>query len=96
MAKLPAKFPAIFIKPFKDIEEANKHLSDLVAQINQLRDELVMVLNGNEDKFTTDEDATALNTRGQIYDVDNAQLERISVGIVDSGGSGFKVLRIAN
>lgn len=43
-----------------------------------------------------DENSTAGNTRLMIYDVDNATLERVSVGAADSGGSGFKVLRIPN
>ena len=43
-----------------------------------------------------DDDGTAGNTRFLVYDVDNAQLERVSVGAADSGGAGFKVLRIAN
>lgn len=43
-----------------------------------------------------DDDATAGNTRFLVYDVDNGQLERVSIGIADSGGVGFKLLRIAN
>ncbi len=43
-----------------------------------------------------DADATAGNTRFLIYDVDNATLERVSVGAADSGGAGYKVLRIPN
>lgn len=43
-----------------------------------------------------DDDATAGNTRLMIYDVDNATLERVTVGAADSGGAGFKVLRIPN
>jgi len=39
---------------------------------------------------------TALDTWLMIYDVDNATLERVSVGAVDSGGVGFKLLRIPN
>lgn len=31
-----------------------------------------------------------------IYDLDNATVERVSVGAADSGGTGFKVLRIPN
>lgn len=31
-----------------------------------------------------------------LYDVDNATLERVTVGAADSGGAGFKVLRIPN
>ena len=43
-----------------------------------------------------DSDATAGNTRFMLYDVDNGTMERVSVGIADSGGAGYKVLRIAN
>jgi hypothetical protein len=39
---------------------------------------------------------TATNTALMIYDVDNATLERVTVGSANSGGSGFKVLRIPN
>lgn len=43
-----------------------------------------------------DDDSTAGNTRLYLYDVDNGQLERVSVGAADSGGAGYKVLRIPN
>ena len=43
-----------------------------------------------------DKDVTAGNTRLLLYDVDNATLERVTVGIADSGGAGYKVLRIPN
>lgn len=43
-----------------------------------------------------DMDTTAGNTRFLIYDVDNGTLERVSVGVADSGGAGFKLLRIPN
>ena len=43
-----------------------------------------------------DSSVTAGQTRLLIYDVDNATLERVTVGAADSGGSGFKLLRIAN
>lgn len=43
-----------------------------------------------------DSNATAAETRMLLYDVDNATLERVSVGAADSGGVGFKVLRIPN
>lgn len=46
--------------------------------------------------FKLDTNNTAGNTRMFVYDVDNATLERVSVGAADSGGSGFKVLRIPN
>jgi hypothetical protein len=43
-----------------------------------------------------DADSTAGNTRLYVYDVDNGQLERVSVGAADSGGVGYKLLRIPN
>lgn len=43
-----------------------------------------------------DADTIAGNTRLLIYDVDNGQLERVSVGSADSGGTGYKLLRIPN
>ena len=43
-----------------------------------------------------DESAVAGETRMLLYDVDNGTLERVSVGAADSGGSGYKVLRIPN
>lgn len=46
--------------------------------------------------YKTDSSVTAGQTRFFLYDVDNAQLERVTVGAADSGGAGFKVLRIPN
>jgi hypothetical protein len=43
-----------------------------------------------------DANTTAGNTRFLIYDVDNATLERVTVGSADTGGTGYKVLRIPN
>lgn len=54
----------------------------------------VVFSNGSSVQF--DDDTTAGNTRFLLYDVDNGQLERVSVGAADSGGAGFKVLRIPN
>lgn len=39
---------------------------------------------------------TAADTGLMVYDVDNATLERVTVGAADSGGVGFKLLRIPN
>lgn len=50
----------------------------------------------NLESLRLDANATAGNTRLLIYDVDNATLERVSVGAADSGGAGYKVLRIPN
>ena len=43
-------------------------------------------------------DATVVagNTRFWVYDVDNATIERVTVGAANSGGTGYKVLRILN
>ena len=43
-----------------------------------------------------DASPTATHARFLIFDVDNNQLERVTVGAADSGGTGFKVLRIPN
>lgn len=43
-----------------------------------------------------DNSSTAGDTRFLLWDVDNASLVRVSVGAADSGGTGFKVLRIPN
>ena len=45
---------------------------------------------------TFDVDTTAGNTRMLLWDVDNGVLARVSVGADDSGGTGYKVLRIPN
>ena len=46
--------------------------------------------------FSVKASATAADTDGLIFDVDTATLKRISVGAANSGGAGFKLLRIAN
>lgn len=51
---------------------------------------------GGAQAFKVDSNGTAGNTRMLVYDVDNATIERVSVGAADSGGAGFKVLRIPN
>lgn len=44
----------------------------------------------------TDFGSGAGTTGFLLWDVDNNTLERVTVGIADSGGAGFKLLRIAN
>ena len=51
---------------------------------------------GTNQSAQFDADTTAGNTRFLVYDVDNGTLERVSVGAADSGGAGYKVLRIPN
>jgi len=56
----------------------------------------VNIKNLSEDILDTDASVVARDTRFFLYDVDNGQLERVTVGAADSGGAGFKVLRIPN
>ena len=46
--------------------------------------------------FRMSPSVTAGETDIMVFDVDNATLERVTVGAADSGGAGFKVLRIPN
>lgn len=48
------------------------------------------------DIFKIDNNSTAGNTRMLIYDVNSGAAVRVSVGANDSGGTGYKVLRIPN
>ena len=48
------------------------------------------------DGIQVDDDSTSGNTRLLVYDVDNATLERVTVGAADSGGTNYKLLRIPN
>jgi len=47
-------------------------------------------------RLQTDTDTTPGNTRLLLWDVDTGALVRVSVGADDSGGTGYKVLRIPN
>jgi len=57
--------------------------------------QLTGAIAGN-DKIRVDNSATATHTALMLYDVDNNTLERVTVGAADSGGAGFKLLRIPN
>lgn len=48
------------------------------------------------DFFRVDHSTTAGDTRMLVWDVDNGVLERVTVGAANSGGSGYKLLRIPN
>lgn len=61
------------------------------ASGNELR-----VFSGSRQTIGADDTGTAGNTALKVYDVDNATLERVTVGAADSGGTGYKVLRIPN
>lgn len=58
--------------------------------------DIVFTAGGNLSVAKMDGNTNAGETRLLLYDVDNGQLERVSVGAADSGGVGFKVLRIPN
>jgi hypothetical protein len=49
-----------------------------------------------QEKLRLDDTTTARDTALMLWDVDNGTLERVTVGIADSGGAGFKLLRIPN
>lgn len=51
---------------------------------------------GGVDAIRVDNSATADQTRLLVYDVSAASLVRVTRGAADSGGSGFRVLRIPN
>jgi hypothetical protein len=74
----------------------NPNKSDLNTGIGQNAADEVSLIAGGVEGVRMDTNATAGNTRFMLYDVDNATLERVSVGASDSGGVGFKVLRIPN
>lgn len=65
-------------------------------QIYNRQSAAVSIFPGGVKTVSTDLSATAGDTRLLIYDVDNGTLERVTVGVADSGGVGFKVLRIPN
>lgn len=64
-----------------------------------------LLLTGTTAKFSTstsfeafqiDRNATAGQTRLLLWDIDKGSLQRVSIGASDSGGTGFKVLRVPN
>lgn len=50
----------------------------------------------NTSSATFDGSINASETRMMLWDVDSGSLQRVTVGAADSGGTGFKVLRIPN
>lgn len=51
---------------------------------------------GGTENARVDGSVVAGETRLMVWDVDNSALERVTVGVADSGGAGFKVLKIPN
>lgn len=56
----------------------------------------ISITTDNTEGARFDDSSTAGDTRFMLYDVDTATLQRVTVGAADSGGTGFKVLRIPN
>lgn len=56
----------------------------------------ISITTDNTEVARFDDSATAGNTRFMLWDVDTNTLQRVTVGAADSGGTGFKVLRIPN
>jgi hypothetical protein len=71
-------------------------VSGKAVQIAQAGAGIVQWLVNGTTSVQADASTTAGNTRLLVYDVDNGTLERVTVGAADSGGVGFKVLRIPN
>lgn len=63
----------------------------------QANDNLSLIAGGAEGVRVEDPaDLAATETSLWVYDLDGSAIKQVSVGANDSGGSGFKVLRIAN
>jgi hypothetical protein len=69
---------------------------DLTTRVNAPAGGEVALNVNDVSSAKVDSGGSAGQTRFFLYDVDNGQLERVSVGAADSGGTGFKVLRIPN
>jgi len=57
---------------------------------------LLEVANVGTNKVAVAADGAAHDTTLLLWDVDSGALQRVSVGAADSGGTGFKLLRIPN
>ncbi len=76
---------------FGDVNDDNIGIISYAASGNTLN-----FTNNTVETLRLDNSSTAADTRLLIFDVDNGQLERVTVGAADSGGTNFKLLRIAN
>ena len=72
-------------------EGAGTYTSNMV--VDRFQDTLRIIAGAG---IHVDKSVVAGNTRLIIYDVDNGTMERVTVGAADSGGAGYKVLRIPN
>ena len=76
------------------VNTATAHLLNTIAA--RTSGAVLDVQDDDVSQFKIDHSTTGGDTRMLLYDVDNATLERVTVGIADSGGAGFKLLRIPN
>lgn len=83
----------------------NGDVAQILAENNTLNALAILIASGTGETITLqggatsaqfDNNATATNTRMLLWDVDKGALSRVSVGANDSGGSGFKLLRVPN
>jgi len=84
------------VTKFTNAGYAVSQTPDGLTTLNSITGQDVQIAVNNVVMGKFDESSTALDTRFFIYDVDNGQLERVTVGAADSGGTNFKLLRIAN
>lgn len=66
------------------------------AEIESKGSGRVKLMPGNASGVEADNSVVAGDTRLLVFDVDNNTVERVTVGAADSGGLGFKALRIPN
>lgn len=66
------------------------------AELNLSGGTTVNLMDGVQTQVRADASAMADDTGMLVYDVTAAALKRVSRGVVDSGGLGFRLLRIAN
>jgi hypothetical protein len=69
---------------------------DITNTASAAASRLINLKVGGSGRFQIDPAPAAGETAMYLYDADNATLERVTVGAADSGGAGFKVLRIPN
>lgn len=74
----------------------NNNTSAKAIQITQVGAGMIQNIVNGAESIRADADTTATHTRFMLYDVDAGALVRVTVGAADSGGAGFKLLRVPN
>ena len=86
---------AVTMSAANNLAFLNRHAT-AAAQYGTTGTGFAQFLINSAEKARLDGTAVAGNTALMLYDVDNNTVERVTVGAADSGGAGFKVLRIPN